>query len=129
MTPIHILFAKMLVKMFHMSLKYIHLRHVLTSLGHPQVILFFKESIALHTLSLVLLSMPLYIYFWCYMVSSLPIAAALYTIGHVACLSRACYVGSVFSIPLCTPETGRRHTQWCGEMTKTTKTSRLFILC
>jgi hypothetical protein len=47
MTPIHILFAKLLVKMF-MSLKYIHLLHVSTSLDHPQVIFFFNESIALH---------------------------------------------------------------------------------
>jgi hypothetical protein len=77
MTPVHISFAKMLVKMFHMSLKYIHLLHVSTSLGLPQVIFFFEESIALHTLSIVLLSMPLYIYFWCYMVSPLPIMAAL----------------------------------------------------
>jgi hypothetical protein len=77
MTPIHILFATTLVKMFHMSIKYIHLLHVSTSLGHPPVIFFFKESIALYTLSLVLLSMPLYIYFWCYIVSPLPIAAAL----------------------------------------------------
>jgi hypothetical protein len=80
MTQIHILFAKMLVKMFHMSLKYIHLLHVSTSMGHPQVTFFFKESITLHTLSLVLLSMLLYIYFWCYIVSPLPIfciAAAL----------------------------------------------------
>jgi hypothetical protein len=60
MTPIHILFANILVKMFHMSLKYIH---VSNSLGHPQVTFVFKESIARHTLSLVLLSMPLYIYF------------------------------------------------------------------
>jgi hypothetical protein len=40
---------------------------------------FFKESIALYTLSLVLLSMPLYIYFWCYKVSLLPVLCiALY---------------------------------------------------
>jgi hypothetical protein len=84
MTPIHILFPKILVKMFHMPLKYIHLLHVSTSLGLPQVIFFFEESNALHTLSLVLLSMPLYIYFWCYMVSPLPIAAALCTIGRAA---------------------------------------------
>jgi hypothetical protein len=74
MTPIHILFAKMLVKMFHMSLKYIYLLHVSTLLGHLQVTFFFKESIALHTLSLVLLSMPLCIYLWWYMMSPLPIS-------------------------------------------------------
>jgi hypothetical protein len=83
--------------MFHMPIKYIHLLHVSTSLGHFQVTFFFKESIPLHTLSLVLLSMPLYIYFWCYIVSPLPFAAALFT-GCVASLSCACYVGSV----LCT---------------------------
>jgi hypothetical protein len=43
MTPIHMLFAKMLVKMFHMSLKYIHLLHVSTSLGHLQVTFFFQR--------------------------------------------------------------------------------------
>jgi hypothetical protein len=56
--------------MFHMSLKYIHLVHVSTSL---QVTFFFKESITLRTLWLVLSSMLLYIYLWCYMVSPLPI--------------------------------------------------------
>jgi hypothetical protein len=42
MTPINILFAKMLAKMFHRSLKYIYLLHVSTSLGHLQVTLFFQ---------------------------------------------------------------------------------------
>jgi hypothetical protein len=102
MSPIHISFAKMLVKMFHMSLKYIHLLHVSTSLGHPQVIFFFKEPNVLHTLSLVLLSMPLYIYFWCYMVPPLPVAFALCTIGYAASLSCSCCVGSLFSVPLWT---------------------------
>jgi hypothetical protein len=64
MTPFHILFAKMLVKIFYMSLKYIHLLHVSTSLGHLQVTFYFKESIALQSLSLLLLSIPLYIYFY-----------------------------------------------------------------
>jgi hypothetical protein len=41
-TLIHILFAKMLVKMFHMSLKYIRLLHVSTSLSHLQVTFFFQ---------------------------------------------------------------------------------------
>jgi hypothetical protein len=41
MTPFQILFAKMLVKMFHM-LKYIHLLHVSTSLGHLHLTLFFQ---------------------------------------------------------------------------------------
>jgi hypothetical protein len=42
MTPFQILFAKMLVKMFHMSLKYIHLLHVSTSLGHLHLTFFFQ---------------------------------------------------------------------------------------
>jgi hypothetical protein len=42
MTPIYILVAKMIVKMLHMSLKYIHLLHSSTSLGHIQVTFFFQ---------------------------------------------------------------------------------------
>jgi hypothetical protein len=42
MTPIHMLFVRMLVKMFHMSLIYIHLLHVSTSLGHFQATIFFQ---------------------------------------------------------------------------------------
>jgi hypothetical protein len=62
MTPIHILFAKMLVKMFHMSLEYIHLLHVSISLGHPQVTFFFKESIALHTVTRTLKYAVVYLF-------------------------------------------------------------------
>jgi hypothetical protein len=55
-----------------------HLLHVSTTLGHLQVtFFFFKESIALHTLSLVLLSASLYIFVFGYMVFPLPIFCVL----------------------------------------------------
>jgi hypothetical protein len=73
--------------MFYMSLKYIHsiffttcFDHIGPSSGNN---LFFKDSIALHTVSLVLLSMLLLI--WCYMVSPPPIVCIAATLCTIEC--------------------------------------------
>jgi hypothetical protein len=65
MTPIHILFTKILVKMFHMSLKYIHFLHVSTSLCHLQVIFFFQEIYCTaHTVTRILKTFFIEIYIY-----------------------------------------------------------------
>jgi hypothetical protein len=50
MTSIHILFAKILVKIFNISLKYTQLLHVLTSLGHLKVNSFSRNLVVTRTL-------------------------------------------------------------------------------
>jgi hypothetical protein len=72
--------------MFHMSLKYIYLLHVSTSLGHLQVTFFFQGIYrTAHIVSHTLKYAVIYSYFLCYMVLPLPIfcvAAALLYIAE-----------------------------------------------
>jgi hypothetical protein len=53
--------------MFHMSLKYIHLLHVSTSLGHLQVTFFFYRTAHIVTRTLECAVV------WCHMASPLPV--------------------------------------------------------
>jgi hypothetical protein len=102
MTPIHILFAKMFVKMFQMQLKVYTFATCFNLTGPSSTNILFQgiyrtAHIVTHILTYAVCHC-IFIFgdIWCTLFLFFCIAAALFTTGHAVSWSCACCVGSVF---------------------------------